>query len=79
MRDEIKLSTGRSFDANCGILGLAPDDDTLYHGYDGAVDGWDIRPYPAEFKAKASDLTDGERAEIARFMIQRWQRWGSVP
>lgn len=70
----IKLSSGRSFRANRGILGLAPDGDDLYEGYDGMVDEWDLLPESEE----QPPLTRAERLEIAEMMIVRWFRWGAL-
>jgi hypothetical protein len=65
------LSTGRRFYANCGILGLNPDDLTeLCEGYDGVVDGGS-EGYPEPF-------TRGERREIATRMIEAWRRWAEL-
>jgi hypothetical protein len=66
-RDNYELSTGRRFYANCGIVGLSPDDSKkleFHEGYDGgeSVDDW----------------TPGERMELARFMIDLWREWGNV-
>lgn len=62
--DGYKLSTGKEFYANCGILGLAPDGDVT-EGYDGTVAG-------------RSEFTPDERREIADVMIKAWKEWGNA-
>lgn len=71
-----RLSTGREFPANQGILGLAPGG-TLTDGYDSIVeydpppDWWDDPESPhARFSA-------AERREIADYMISAWQQWAA--
>ena len=59
-----RLTSGKTFYANGGILGLGPDpDEFLSEGYDGGVSG-------------EKDFTRDERREIASFMIMRWHEWG---
>lgn len=69
--DEYTLSTGRTFYANNGVLGLGADEkapiDGLSEGYDGGIDlvcEWDDEfvPWTAE-----------ERAEVADAMIRSWE------
>lgn len=61
-------SSGRTFYAHNGTLGMGPDADCLEYGSDGSVgfDGEDIY---------GESLTDAERAEIAAHMIGLWERW----
>lgn len=58
-------SSGRTFTANRGILGLAPGDDRVYEGYDGEV----------FWESPRTVLSDEERAEIAIYMIGVWSKW----
>jgi hypothetical protein len=68
------LKSGRVIRVNAGILGLGPEDTTLYEGCSGkcfedvpgAEEGEDGRP---------SKLAPDERYEIASEMIHRWLRW----
>jgi hypothetical protein len=68
------LKSGRVIRANAGILGLAPDDVTLYEGSAGRYfeglpgdeEDEDGRPYK---------LTPAERYEIGSEMVHRWLRW----
>jgi hypothetical protein len=68
------LKSGRVIRVNAGILGLGPEDMTLYEGYSGkyfedvpgAAEGEDGRSYK---------LTPDERYEIASEMVHRWLRW----
>lgn len=69
-RDTYELSTGREIYANCGIIGLASDDDepdTIYDGYDGSI------YYHHQRLSGGNVLTDAERVEIAVFMIDLWR------
>lgn len=64
LKDEIMLSTGRTEYANCGILGLAvneDDSDFVYYGRDGG------------FSTK--NWTQDERNELADEMILRWKKF----
>ena len=68
------LKSGRVIRVDGGILGLGPDDMTLYEGYSGkycehapgAADGDAGRPHT---------LTPDERYEIASEMVHRWLQW----
>jgi hypothetical protein len=72
-KDRYTLSTGRSFFANHGILGLGPDL-RLRGGYDETLEYQDRIVY---LNASAPDarLTPEERQEIATLMITRWTEW----
>ena len=75
-----RLSTGREFYANGGILGIKPDDPTICtEGYDGGV----MESWPREHWMDAADaepsFTLEERAEIADHMIALWQRFKIGP
>jgi hypothetical protein len=60
-RDDFVLEvSGREFYANNGIIGMAPSADYVSEGYDGGI-------------GKAGDFTAEERAELADYMIARWQ------
>ena len=75
--DTYTLSSGRSFYANRGILGLAPEREeftnrlTISEGYDGGV-GMDCGYSKEKFTAE-------ERAEVALWMINLWREWGEQP
>lgn len=58
--DKFQLSSGRTISANRLIIGLSPEDDIIYEGYDGAI------PLCQE------DLTADEKIEIAGYMIELW-------
>ena len=62
--DRYTLSTGKTFYANNGILGLGPADSLLSEGYDGMIEGG-AREY----------FTREEKLEIMEEMISRWQAW----
>lgn len=74
------LRSGRTIDANRGILGInvypGDDDPSLYGGYDEEfgngeeLDGEVFGSPP---------FTTGERREIAEYMIDQWKRWGGLP
>ena len=67
---KIKLSTGKEFYANHGILGIAPDDDKYFiltEGYDGEINLTDMNG--------DSIYTWNELIEIADIAIQRWNRF----
>lgn len=66
-RHTVKLSTGRSFYAYAGILGLDAEAEDLRYGYDGTAGDPEGGP-----------LTPAERAEIATLMVERWTRWGRI-
>ena len=67
-----RLKSGREFYANRWILGLAPDDDSLFHGYDGEAWIYESHNYSQEF-------TPEERKEIAEYMVRMWRAWGRAP
>jgi len=56
--NEYKLSTGKTFYANNGIIGISPDL-CISEGYDGGIDG---------------EFTQSEKKEISEFMIDLWRR-----
>jgi hypothetical protein len=65
--DTYRLSTGRQFEANRGIIGLAPDFE-VSEGYDGELS--EVR---GEHWDKAVRWTLTERVELADFMIAQWR------
>lgn len=60
--DEYELSSGRRFYAHQGIIGIAPNDATLFDGYDG-------------FLEESIALKPKEKHEIADFMIKLWTEY----
>jgi hypothetical protein len=69
--DTFKLSTGRKFDANCGILGMS-DGLSVTEGYDGSVQESNT---VKQYEEAPEPFTLSERAEIAAYMIDLWRRW----
>jgi hypothetical protein len=66
-RDNYELSTGRTFYANNGLIGLTSVDDPacrVSEGYDGGVD--------------VELWTAAERAELADYMIALWTAFKSA-
>jgi len=75
--DTYTLSTGHTFYANNGIVGMSPtfakSGDKFAEGYDG--DEYTRKAYPDdEF---THDWTPAERQELADHMIALWQQWAS--
>lgn len=69
--DLFQLSTGRTFETNKGIIGLAPDDLDVYSGYDLTITMDDsVLQIPG-----MDDWTLEEKHELANFMIERWRDW----
>ena len=65
----VKFSSGRTRYANAGIIGIG-DDDSVSEGYDGEL--W----FPGEGPFdKADKLSPADLAELADYMIARWQEW----
>jgi hypothetical protein len=64
-RDHFELSTGRTFYANNGLIGIGPlGKNAACHvseGYDGGVD--------------VDEWTPAERAELADYMIHLWMKF----
>lgn len=77
-KDICTLSTGRTFYANNGIVGLDPEcgsNGMISEGYDGAFDVEGRNTYPDdndEERRQHSAWTPKERAELADEMIRRW-------
>jgi hypothetical protein len=80
-RDTYRLSSGRTFYANCGIIGLSPEhvaDETrrdVAEGYDGNIRTGNN---PEDFYAGEQPWTDADRAELAIYMMGQWAQWGRV-
>lgn len=74
-RDQVVMSTGRTFYANRGIIGLGPDLDVSY-GYDGSFPAW-----PRSWVGEC--MTEEERQELAAYMIEAWKAFamasGPIP
>ena len=60
-RDEYTLSSGRTFYANGGVLGIGSDCEHVMEGWDGG--------------ARTDDWTPEERRELADEMKRRWERF----
>ena len=69
--DTFELSTGWTFYANNGILGLG-----VKHAH--RPEWFNYVDYGADGSEQVSDLTDAERAEIATYMMDLWKLWGRV-
>jgi hypothetical protein len=65
--DHFVLDSGRVFYAHQGVIGLGPDPNNIYDGYDGNIYG--------EFGQSADALSPSERIEIADYMIARWSAY----
>jgi hypothetical protein len=78
--DRYRLSTGREFYANRGIVGMSPQfadrhqeyNDCVPEGYDGSICVNDRWSEPEEY------WTGAEQHELADYMIALWQRWKSA-
>lgn len=57
---DIKLPSGREFDANLSIVGI-DDEGSVYEGYDGSLEFGDYTKWPEEDLQALADL-----------MIDRW-------
>lgn len=73
-----RLSTGREFYANAGIVGMSPrtidgdfgdfEPNAIPEGYDGGITMWD-QDDPSK------RWTDAELTELHDFMIGMWSEW----
>lgn len=69
-----RLSTGREFYANCGVIGMSEshaedtESDSLPQGYDGGIALDDMNELETEW-------TVAEKQELADFMIELWVTW----
>jgi hypothetical protein len=74
------LSTGRTFYANRGIVGMSPEFAQGTNGYAGVFaegyDGeeWTRKAYSSD---NASEWTPAERQEIAAYMVRLWAAWAN--
>ena len=68
-RDTFTLSTGRTFYANRGILGIS-DDLGITEGYDGGVQEDSTAK---QYEEAPEPFTSEERGEISAYMIHLWQ------
>lgn len=72
---DIKLPTGRTVRANCGIVGLddgtGPDGFRVTEGYDGRLD----YPAPDDQESGPGDLTAADMRALADIMVERWTRF----
>ena len=72
-KDDIIFDSGRRVKSACnlGIIGLSPDLDWIYEGYDGNLCPVETTQTDIDF---GYDITDNEKIEIADYMISLWQR-----
>lgn len=68
--DSVIFSSGKKKYANHGIIGLSPKGDVT-EGYDGGFFEC------AEGRNREPDLTPAECAELAEYMVSRWQEFGA--
>lgn len=66
MSDTIKLTSGREFNANCGIVGIDAELD-VFGGYDQGIDGAGLYDDHRLGRWPADD-----RVALADMMIERW-------
>ena len=76
--DKFTLSTGRTFSANCGYIGLAWSSNrnewTVSEGYDGRVQFGD-----PTWEEPEAIWTESEKLELADYMIQLWREFAAKP
>lgn len=65
------LKSGRVIRVDAGILGLGPDDMTLYEGYSRKY----VEDVPDAARGEGNKLSPDERYEIASEMVHRWLQW----
>jgi len=70
----VTLSSGRTFEANRGLLSLS-EDGVVHDGYDGS---FDFLPDDIRDDDDMQPWTPAERREIAEYMIARWAAWGGT-
>lgn len=70
----IHFSSGRTENANCGIIGLSEDFTAVYNGYDGLLDY-----HPGRFNDPDElfrcALSPNDMRELADYMIDLWTRF----
>ena len=69
--DYYVLSTGKKFYANLGIIGMSPELDCIYDGYDGRV------TTPIRLHDWNPSLTPKEQVEVASYMVNLWLAYAS--
>ena len=67
--DTYQLSSGRTFSANCGVIGLCPGVTQVGEGFDGGITVRD------EWALEGERWTDEEVSELRQFMIDAWTNW----
>ena len=72
-RGTYTLKSGRVIRVDAGILGLGPEDMTLYEGYSGK--SFDVPDAADGEGGRRHTLTPDERYEIASEMVHRWLQW----
>lgn len=80
-RNEYQLTSGRTFYANRGIIGLREDcgvEGEFFGGFDDCVliDGRNAEFYPGD--QQETRWTPEERAELADEMIRRWTAFKEI-
>jgi len=70
----VTLSSGRTFEANRGLLSLS-EDGVVHDGYDGS---FDFLPDDIRDDDDMQPWTPAERREIAEYMVARWAAWGDL-
>jgi hypothetical protein len=73
--NKYKLSSGRIVHADDGVLGLGPDANLLYPGYDARRHRESADGSSHDDDQHGHELTAEERLEVAAEMIWRWFRW----
>lgn len=73
--DKVKLSSGKEFSVNMGIIGIREEmvtnEETWRESLQLTIsEGSDMR--------LSLELTSSERQEIAQFMLERWAQWGRI-
>lgn len=72
-RNRYTLSTGKTFYAYCGIIGLSPNY-YMYEGYDDSLEDGIIN----NEAGRVEDFTCSEKIEIADMMIERWKHFKNI-
>lgn len=66
--DYYRLRSGFEFKSNRGIIGLSPDDVTLYQGFDGII-------YDITYSLSHIELRPEDALEIGEYMKDQWQKF----
>jgi len=64
-------SSRKTFYASNGIIGLSPDSNTVYDGYDGELDS----PYAITQNPRYKGFSKEEKLELADYMIELWNKY----